>query len=367
MSKVNLKSKTINRIILDMIETVKQKEVDSPFLMLVVDDFTVKLLSFYLTMSDILNRGIFNVEPLKLKRKPYPNYSVIYFVSPTKESVEKIVEDFSPGNPTYGNVHIYFSSRLLDTTLNLLVNGELAYRIKSLKELNVSFFSKENSFDFRLENSLQTLALSSSNYSTERRNKLNQIKDYLLTMIVSMKEFPYIQYQQSKHCSELASMLHASLHEMNDLKLLNSERKSICLILDRSVDMITPVLHDYSYKAIIYDFFNIDIDGNLKIESENINDYKLDEKDEFWMKYRNSHIGEVLKNIQLDVDEFKKSDLAKGSNANLENFEDMIKAVQDVKGYREKHKQLDVHLKICNKIIKVSNLLNEFTIISIIT
>jgi syntaxin-binding protein 1 len=306
-------------------------------------------------MSDVLNRGIFNIENLHLKRKSYPNYSVIYFVSPCKESIEAIVNDFKDRNdPTYGNVHIHFSSRVLDTNLASLATENLAHRIKSLKELNVSFFCKNNLYDFRIPNSMQIFALQGNNSNTQRRSMLNKLKDDLMTVIVSMKEFPYIQYQDSKLCSEFASMVNGNLHELEELKLLNNERKSILLILDRSFDVVTPVLHDYSYKSIIHDFFQVDSDGVLNVPSESISNYKLDEKDEIWTKFKNIHIGEVLKNIQDDVEKFKESDLAKNNSGNMDNFDDMIKAVQGVAGYREKHKQLNIHLKICNKILKVS-------------
>lgn len=353
MQNNNLKTRAVSRIILDMIETVKQKDSDSSFIILVLDEYTTKILSFYLTMSEVLNLGIFNIEPLNIKRKAYPTYSVIYFISPCRESCELLSNDFIDNNdPKYGNVHIFFSSRLLDTQLNILVNDKLAWRVRSLKELNVSFFATQNCFDLRVP-SLQMFALSSNNFNDERSLILHHLKDKLLTVMVSLKEFPYIQYQGTKLCEELASKVNASLNELNELKLLKPERKSICLILDRTVDMVTPVLHDYSYKALIYDFFDVDENSFLSIPSEDIKDHKLDDKDTIWSKYKNCHIGEVLKNIQDDVDEFKKSDLAQQDQNNLDNFDDMIKAVQGVKGYREKHKQLNIHLKLCNKILKV--------------
>lgn len=354
MNQNNLKSKAIRRLVLDMIETVKQKDKDSTFFILVLDDFTTKILSFYLTMSDVLNLGIFAIEYLGKKRKTYPTYSVIYFLEPCKQSCELVNQDFTnPNDPHYGNVHIYFTSRVLDSQLSLLVSQNLAYKVKSLIELNIAFFAKNNIFDIRNQ-SLTIFETQSIEYNSERRVLLGQIKDKLMTVIVSMKEFPYIQYQDTKLCSELASLVNASLHELNDKKLLKPERKSICLIVDRSVDLVSPLLHDYSYRSLIYDFFDVDNEGILNLPSEDIKGYKLDENDVIWNKYKNSHIAEVLKSIQIDVEEFNSHDLAQKQNTNLENFDDMIKVVQGVKGYREMHKQLNLHLKLCNKILKVS-------------
>ena len=347
----NLKSLAIQRISLDMIETTKMKDNSSPFIILVVDDYTAGILSFYMSMSEVLNKGIFSIERLSIKRKPYPNYVVIYFVSPTKESCEHIVKDFEDGNPQYGNVHIFFSSRLLDTNLSILAKEHLAYKVKSIKELNISFFSKDNYFDLR-NFSLQLFALNGNNYVSQRRLVLNSIKDKMMTVLTSLKEFPFIQYQESSFSSELAMLLHSSLDELNDKELLKKDRKCICLIVDRSIDIFTPLIHDYSYKALVYDFFSVDNEGYLNSQADGIENYKLDEKDYIWSKYKNNHIGEVLKSIQEDVQEFNSSDL-KRKEANLDNFDEMIKSVEGIKDHQSRQKQLNMHLKLCNKILKV--------------
>lgn len=353
MQAYSLKSKAKSKISLDVIQEVLNKEKSCPFTIMVVDDYTAKILSFYMTMSEVLNKGVFSLERLNIKRQPFPNYTVIYFVSPTKESCELIKKDFDDeNNPTYGNVHIYFSSRALETHLNILATETLAPKIKAIYELNLSYFSRNNYFDFNLK-SLNLFSMTTNNKNTERRLILNDMKDKLLTMIIGLKEYPYIQYQDSPLCTEFSSMLNSSLYEMSELKLLNPKRNSICLIVDRSYDMTTPVLHDYTYKAIVFDFFDVSQEGFINIPTEGISNYKLSDDDFLWQKYKNCHIGDVLKNIQADVEEFNKSDLAKQNNSNLDNFDDMIKVVENVKGYREKHQQFNVHLKLCNKILKV--------------
>src|ERR1700710_3189552 len=94
-SSRNLKSNASSRILIDMIKETKRSAGDGSFLIIIVDDYTAKILSSFLTMTELLNEGIFSVERLGTKRQKFPKYQALYFVAPTQESCEKIAEDFS--------------------------------------------------------------------------------------------------------------------------------------------------------------------------------------------------------------------------------------------------------------------------------
>lgn len=355
-SKFSIKSRATDRLILDMIEAVKNyNENNSPFIVMVLDDFTTKILSSYVSMSELLRLGIFSVEDISKSRKSYPNYSVIYFLSPTKLSCEQVLSDFADiSNPKYGDVHLFFAYRLLNSVMEILAHQNLGFRVKSLKELNLAFFSSASQASLRSDDAIQMFSLQSSNSSADRSKIFNSIKERIVTLFASMKEFPYIQYQNSKLCADFAQLLNGDLYDLFDSKLLNTERKTICLILDRSFDLVTPVLHDYSYRCLVHDFFNLDDDNFLSLPSEKIERYKLDEQDSIWCKYRNVHIGEVFNSISEDSADLMNSDLSKAKNSNLENFEQMIEAVKGRNEYKEKYNQIKTHLTLCNKIMNVS-------------
>jgi len=59
----SLRNLTTNRLIDDLIENSLQLAQDS-FTLIIVDSYSAKLLSNYLTMTDILNKGIFSVESI---------------------------------------------------------------------------------------------------------------------------------------------------------------------------------------------------------------------------------------------------------------------------------------------------------------
>ena len=58
-----LRSLTINRITSDLIEGTIS-EVSDSFVIIIVDDYSAKILSNYMTMTQVLNQGIFSVESL---------------------------------------------------------------------------------------------------------------------------------------------------------------------------------------------------------------------------------------------------------------------------------------------------------------
>jgi len=350
--KPSLQTKAVDRILIDMIKDVTSKGNST---VLILDQYTTSIMSYYVTMSQLLNSGIFSVEPLNANRKSFSTFSVIYFISPTKESAELVIGDFDNKiGPLYNDVHLFFPFRILDSIMEIYANEKIASRIMMMKELNLAFFSNENIFSLRLPDALQTFAYQSSNLSSERKNKLFEIKNKLMTVFASMKEYPYIQYQNTQISVELADLLKGELNELQEQKLLNKERKTICLIVDRSIDLVSPVLHDYSYQSMIYDFFKVNENDCLDWSNEKIIAHKLDEKDELWTKYKHMHLGYVLSEIKADTQKYIESDKSKNAEKNLDDFDKMRKALENRSENQSRTNNLNTHLKLCYKLKTVS-------------
>jgi len=62
------------------------------------------------------------------------------------------------------------------------------------------------------------------------------------------------------------------------------------LLLDRSFDLIAPVVHDYFYQTNVYDFRKISDEGETKIDNKSV---YLNDGDELWVRFRDKHIAEV--------------------------------------------------------------------------
>ena len=321
----SLRYLTTNRMIDDLIENSLQLAQDS-FTLIIVDSYSAKLLSNYLTMTDILNKGIFSVESIYNTRQNFPNYNAIYFISPTENSINLLKKDFL-NKPKYKQILIYFTHKIEENIFNLLIINNIIKRTILCKELNLSFFIKENNvFDFNFESGLKIFTLDDIN----KENLIKSISYRLFSVCSTLKFFPYIQYQNnSKLCCRLCEILENLLQEFGRTK--NLQRNGILLLTDRTYDPMTPLLHDYVYEPLVYDIFsdkinkNDEIDVNFENEAQNNNIIntnsnenkkvkkilKLSDKYELWNSYKLLHFAHVLEKISEDIENFQASDLSK--------------------------------------------------------
>ena len=96
------------RILQDMIEAVKKKAAYSKdYIVMVLDDVTTRILQQTCTIYDLLQYKVFQIENLYLGRKRYQQTDALYFLSPSKDSVSRLIKDFSnPDRIQYGSVHL---------------------------------------------------------------------------------------------------------------------------------------------------------------------------------------------------------------------------------------------------------------------
>ena len=351
----SLRYLTTNRMIDDLIENSLQLAQDS-FTLIIVDSYSAKLLSNYLTMTDILNKGIFSVESIYNTRQNFPNYNAIYFISPTENSINLLKKDFL-NKPKYKKILIYFTHKIEENIFNLLIINNIIKRTILCKELNLSFFIKENNvFDFNFESGLKIFTLDDIN----KENLIKSISYRLFSVCSTLKFFPYIQYQNnSKLCCRLCEILENLLQEFGRTK--NLQRNGILLLTDRTYDPMTPLLHDYVYEPLVYDIFsdkinkNDEIDVNFENEAQNNNIIntnsnenkkvkkilKLSDKYELWNSYKLLHFAHVLEKISEDIENFQASDLSKVKKKNDSvNLDDMANIITKMSSYKLKSAEI---------------------------
>lgn len=336
-----LKSLAINRLIGDLIEDTLNKSKQTPSI-IIVDSYSAKILSSFLTMSEVLNHGIFSIESIYSKRHAFPNYNGIYFLSPTQKSCELLAKDFEDKKPKYGRIHIYFTHRITEDLLSKIINGAVIKRTLTCKELNLSFFPRENNvFDLGFESGLKIFKCDAG----IEAKLVQSISDRLFTVCATMGMYPFVQYQKSsKFCIQLADKLEVALTGLAKQKQLS--RKGLLLLTDRAIDPLSPLLHDYNYESLIYDLFNV---KNNQIELDK-KKYVLDSKDELWNNYKLLHLAEAFHNISSDFEDFQKSDLSKVGKSNLDSFEEMSKTLGNMKSYKLKTTQLSTHINLAQEL-----------------
>ena len=45
-------------------------------------------------LKDLIDMGVSTIEKLELQRKPYPKHDAFYFLTPSDDSVNRLISDF---------------------------------------------------------------------------------------------------------------------------------------------------------------------------------------------------------------------------------------------------------------------------------
>jgi syntaxin-binding protein 1 len=131
------------------------------------------------------------------------------------------------------------------------------------------------------------------------------------------------------------------------------------LITDRTLDICTPLLHDYSYESLLFELLKPE---EFKIKGKDDKTFRkieLDEKDEIWNKYRTAHIAEVFEKISKEASEFysmvKGREGGKGNEKGQKEFDEMKKALREAKSMKSKSEAFNFHIESCQTLGNVNN------------
>ena len=161
MEKEKIKSLKIlsyNHLITDLIEnSVKDCSENNLLPILILDNYTSKILSSILKASDLINKGISSIELINNKRNKYENYAAIYFISPTNLSCDLLVEDFMDiEKPAFKRIYIFFTHKISEDLLESITTEGIIKHTILIKEFNLSFFIfDDNIFDLRWKSGLK--------------------------------------------------------------------------------------------------------------------------------------------------------------------------------------------------------------------
>lgn len=105
-------------------------------------DYTAsKLLSKYITLSEAINHGIFSIESIYRKRKPYKSFAEIYLISSSESSINLVLEDFkNEKKRLYKWCHLFIVDRITNNIYELLLKKNFIRRIETLKEVIIIQF-----------------------------------------------------------------------------------------------------------------------------------------------------------------------------------------------------------------------------------
>ncbi|CAK9199148.1 unnamed protein product, partial [Sphagnum troendelagicum] len=295
------------------------------------------------------------VEDINKRREPLPTLDAIYFIQSSAERVKSLIEDMS------GTSALYKKSVTLATDFCDSIQIKIMFYSKSSQGFTTGntrtferFFGeyKEGSHDF--DECIQIIA------------------SRLSTVFFSMKEFPFVRYHAPK--STLGNTTTSTItHDPITAKLANALWEQLMrykgstlefphmetcelIIVDRSIDLVAPVIHEWTYDAMCHDL--LDLDGNNYTYEVSTNHGKkehkevlLEEHDPIWLEIRDLHIADACLRLTEKLQQFGSKNEVAHIQLNTKNGQeistkDMQKMAQALPRYRDQLDKLSLHIHV---------------------
>lgn len=242
-------------------------------------------------------------------------------------------------------------------------NPLLVSKVKTCKEISLDFLCVEsNVWHMDEPNALEKLYSSAPDHSFPAT-----LGRRLANLCVTLNEHPCIRYQGSSQFSrDIATSLHQTLTAYKranptfwvygDDRHGERERAQI-LILDRSFDPLSPLMHEYTYQAMANDLLEVD-DGVIAYKTttnrgtEEEHKAILNENDEMWTDLRHQHIARVIEVIKDRMTDIIQNNagaaLAKKSGSDMD-ITSMAAAVKKLPEYTQTMTKLGQHVNIAQQ------------------
>ncbi|XP_038725305.1 SNARE-interacting protein KEULE-like isoform X2 [Tripterygium wilfordii] len=377
----NFRQISRERLLYEMLRSAKTGDSKSTRKVLIMDKLTVKIMSYSCKMADITQEGVSLVEDIYRRRQPLPSMDAIYFIQPSKENVIMFMSDMSDmsgRSPLYKKAFVFFSSPISrELVAHIRKDGSVLPRIGSLREMNLEYFATDSQ-GFVTDNDRALEELYGDEENPRKGDAcLNVMATRIATVFASLREFPSVRYRAAKSLDPMTmttfrDMIPTKLAArvwnclMQYKKIPNFPQTETCelLILDRSVDQIAPIIHEWTYDAMCRDLLNME--GNKYVHEvpgkaggpPEKQEVLLEEHDPVWLELRHAHIADAYERLHDKMTTFiaknKAAQIQHGSRDGGElSTWDLQKMVQALPQYSEQIDKLSLHVEIAGKINRI--------------
>ncbi|OAF71015.1 Vacuolar protein sorting-associated protein 45 [Intoshia linei] len=325
---------------------------------LLMDSFTISVTSVVLPHSELISRSFYLFENIKninvgSQKTTMEGIACVCFLRPTLDNIDLLCTELK--KPTYGSYYLYFVNKVKPHFLRTLANADRYELVKKISTVFADFVP--------LEPHLFTLNM--NNIYKQGHwdpDSLSHCKNALLSCSCALKLNPLVRYQFNSQMSlQLASELQIAILHSEEINTTETyHHNATIIILDRNIDLISPILTQWTYQAVIHEIFGID---NNKISSKNVaQGYTSNAKesfefivnhdvDEFYMMNRYKNIGDVSIIITKSIQSLK--------NKEPEIVKDA--SINDMKNHIKRHQIFQNNINICTNHMKLINEVTNIT------
>jgi len=367
----------------------KNNNVEPSWKVLVYDKTGQDILGPLLSVKELRELGVTLHLLLHSTRDTIPDAPAVYFCLPSDENIQRICQDLS--SQLYGSYYYNFISPVSRTKLEDIATAALQSGSENLVQRLFDQYTNFICLESEMFCLKQPRDSSISYYSlnrgsvndTEMDAMLTTITDSLFALCVTLGTVPIIRCPTGNAAEAVATMLDKKLRDnLKDARnsLFSdgtttgrySFHRPVLVLVDRAVDMSTPLHHTWTYQALAHDVLpynqnRVTIPGG---EMKNDKVFELDQKDNFWTEHKGSPFPQVAEAIQGALEEIKgkedeiksmKRELGIGggeaeenmlSNLSLsDNTAKLTNAVSSLPELLEKKRLIDMHCSLATSVL----------------
>jgi syntaxin-binding protein 1 len=339
-----------------------QTSSSQSYSILYLDGFTTQILSNICGISDLLDYGISLVDNIA-NCKP-TSQDKVYFITPSDVNIKLLVSKHKHTS----NVHVFFTTAPSPFQLEeIKKSSSLLSRLVTLKEANVEFVLNPDARGFTTgpEDALQVFYGHGAELSPEYDDTMYQVAIRLASVFVTMKEMPSIRYRAAlppdthEFPSGLDSRLLATQRLAVELSQLLEHHQGLdqipegetceLIIIDRGMDPVSPVVHEWTYESMIYDLLADEMSEGRNVFQGHV----LNDNDAMFVKLRHCHFAEASTKITGYCDELRLKSGSKGSSSVKDlDLKSMAKLVRSLPKYQDEMRSLSTHVDIASALNK---------------
>jgi len=324
------------------------------WMVLVLDAAAAKVLTPVLGMYDLMEERVTLVESLEKRRQPFPEMDAIYVVAAADRSFRAVCADWhGRAAAMYADAHVFSLDALADSQLNAIrQTPELQRRLKTLTELKLDFLALEaQAYDLGEPTAFRVApnAAKDSQLSPADREAARKLATVLATAGVGGAR---VRYRAGN----------ARARAFGNLVLERADARGEAaqvLILDRADDALTPLVHEYSYQALVQDVLEVEGDARDRVtfltttKSGKGTDYAiLTDKDALWVEFRHGHVARVVGELRKRTKDFLDGNrgaakLHRGRGTEL-SLGDMAQALQAMPEFQAATAALNKHMSLAH-------------------
>lgn len=127
--------------------------------------------------------------------------------------------------------------------------------------------------------------------------------------------------------------------------------RGVLFITDRTMDLMSPLLHEFTYQAMVYDLLPMK-DGKYRHTYTNAEgavetrDVELDDEDDVWRKIRHMHIAEAIQYLTKEFQQHVGETAQMSDKSSINDMRDMLASLPHLQQTKEK---LSIHLTLAQQ------------------